>query len=352
MGGRFGDPSNPLLLSVRSGARVSMPGMMETVLNLGLNDRIAAGLIERTGDARFAYDVYRRFVQMYGDVVMGLRPESREEEDPFEELLEKKKQARGVELDSELSAADLEELVGEFKALIRRRLKRRFPEDPAEQLQGAIGAVFRSWNGGPRHPLPRAGGHPPRVGHGGERAVHGLRQHGRRLRHRRGLHPRPLHRGEDALRRVPDQRPGRGRGRRHPHAGAGGPPREGAAGGLPPVQAGLPSARAPLPGDAGPRVHHPERPPVDAADALRQAHRGGGGEDRRRHGQGTADLAEGGAQAGLPGGSRPAPAPLLRPRGAARRSSARGCPPRPGRPPAGWCSIRRMRRRRPPPGGG
>ena len=147
MGGRFGDPSNPLLLSVRSGARASMPGMMETVLNLGLNDRIAAGLIERTGDARFAYDVYRRFVQMYGDVVMGLRPESREEEDPFEELLEKKKQARGVELDSELSAADLEELVGEFKALIRRRLKRRFPEDPAEQLQGAIGAVFRSWNG-------------------------------------------------------------------------------------------------------------------------------------------------------------------------------------------------------------
>ncbi len=147
MGGRFGDPSNPLLLSVRSGARVSMPGMMDTVLNLGLNDRLAAGLIERTGDARFGYDVYRRFVQMYGDVVMGLRPEGRGETDPFEALLEKKKEARGVELDSELSAADLEELVGEFKALIKRRLKRDFPEDPAEQLQGAIGAVFESWNG-------------------------------------------------------------------------------------------------------------------------------------------------------------------------------------------------------------
>ena len=147
MGGRFGDPSNPLLLSVRSGARASMPGMMETVLNLGLNDRLAAGLIERTGDARFAYDVYRRFVQMYGDVVMGLRPEGREETDPFEALLEKKKEARGVELDSQLSAADLEELVGEFKALIKRRLKRGFPEDPAEQLRGAIGAVFGSWNG-------------------------------------------------------------------------------------------------------------------------------------------------------------------------------------------------------------
>ena len=147
MGGRFGDPSNPLLLSVRSGARVSMPGMMDTVLNLGLNDRLAAGLIERTGDARFGYDVYRRFVQMYGDVVMGLRPEGRGETDPFEALLEKKKEARGVELDSELSAADLEELVGEFKALIKRRLERDFPEDPAEQLQGAIGAVFESWNG-------------------------------------------------------------------------------------------------------------------------------------------------------------------------------------------------------------
>ena len=146
MGGRFGDPSNPLLLSVRSGARVSMPGMMDTVLNLGINDRIVAGLIERSGDARFAYDVYRRFVQMYGDVVMGLRAED-QETNPFEALLEKKKEARGVELDSELSAADLEELVGEFKALIRRRLKRPFPEDPAEQLQGAVGAVFESWNG-------------------------------------------------------------------------------------------------------------------------------------------------------------------------------------------------------------
>ena len=147
MGGRFGDPSNPLLLSVRSGARASMPGMMDTVLNLGINDRIAAGLIERTGDARFAYDVYRRFVQMYGDVVMGLRPEDRKETSPFEALLEKKKEARGVELDSELSAADLKELVGDFKALIERRLKRDFPEDPAEQLQGAVGAVFGSWNG-------------------------------------------------------------------------------------------------------------------------------------------------------------------------------------------------------------
>jgi len=146
MDARFGDPKNPLLISVRSGARVSMPGMMETVLNLGLNDEIVQGLIEKSGSERFCYDVYRRFVQMYGDVVMGLRPEGREI-DPFEALLEKKKHARGVTLDNELSAEDLKELVAEFKAEIKKRLKKSFPEDPKEQLWGAIGAVFGSWDG-------------------------------------------------------------------------------------------------------------------------------------------------------------------------------------------------------------
>ena len=144
---RFGDPANPLLLSVRSGARVSMPGMMETVLNLGLNDEIVQGLIEQSGDPRFCYDVYRRFVQMYGDVVMGLRPEDEKETDPFEALLEAKKHARGVALDSELSAQDLRDLVSEFKAEIAKRLDREFPEDPHEQLWNAIGAVFGSWQG-------------------------------------------------------------------------------------------------------------------------------------------------------------------------------------------------------------
>ena len=144
---RFGDAANPLLLSVRSGARVSMPGMMETVLNLGLNDAIVQGFIEQSGDPRFCYDVYRRFVQMYGDVVMGLRPEDEKETDPFEALLEAKKHARGVSLDSELSAEDLRELVAEFKAEIAKRLDREFPEDPHEQLWNAIGAVFGSWQG-------------------------------------------------------------------------------------------------------------------------------------------------------------------------------------------------------------
>ncbi|HHL72286.1 MAG TPA: pyruvate, phosphate dikinase, partial [Bacteroidetes bacterium] len=118
MGSKFGDSENPLLVSVRSGARVSMPGMMDTVLNLGLNDVTVQGLIKQTDNPRFGYDCYRRFVQMYGDVVLGLKPESDDDIDPFEELLEKKKEARGVQYDMDLSADDLKELVAEFKAAI------------------------------------------------------------------------------------------------------------------------------------------------------------------------------------------------------------------------------------------
>ena len=145
-GKRFGDAANPLLVSVRSGARASMPGMMDTVLNLGLNDETVQGLIKLTGNPRFAYDSYRRFVQMYGDVVLGLKPQSKEEIDPFEEILERKKHERGVKLDTELTADDLKELVAEFKAAIREHRGLAFPEDPQEQLWGAIGAVFGSWN--------------------------------------------------------------------------------------------------------------------------------------------------------------------------------------------------------------
>ncbi len=142
---RFGDAENPLLLSVRSGARVSMPGMMDTVLNLGLNDNTVQGLIKQSGNPRFAYDCYRRFVQMYGDVVLGLKPESKTERDPFEKILEEKKAARGIELDTDLSVDDLRELVAEFKAAIYDRLHIQFPDNPQEQLWGAIGAVFGSW---------------------------------------------------------------------------------------------------------------------------------------------------------------------------------------------------------------
>ncbi len=146
LGTRFGDPERPLLVSVRSGARASMPGMMDTILNLGLNDQTVAGLIRETGNPRFAYDSYRRFVQMYGDVVLGLKPEGKTEEDPFEIALQEKKRARGVTLDTDLDADALAELVHEFKALIKMRRGVLFPEDPHAQLWGAIGAVFGSWN--------------------------------------------------------------------------------------------------------------------------------------------------------------------------------------------------------------
>src|SRR6185369_6532792 len=145
VGAKFGDPSNPLLVSVRSGARASMPGMMDTILNLGLNDKTAAGLAAKSGNERFAFDSYRRFIAMYGDVVLGLKPERKEDHDPFDEILAKKKKDQGVKLDSDLSAEALKELVAEFKAEIKSRLGINFPEDPYAQLEGAIKAVFQSW---------------------------------------------------------------------------------------------------------------------------------------------------------------------------------------------------------------
>ncbi|MBM2816801.1 MAG: ppdK [Ignavibacteria bacterium] len=145
MGAKFGDPDNPLLVSVRSGARASMPGMMDTVLNLGLNDTTIQGLIKQSNNPRFAYDSYRRFVSMYGDVVLGLKPQGKDDTDPFEDILEKKKEARKVHFDVDLTVDDLKELVAEFKAAIKAKCGIDFPENPEEQLWGAIGAVFGSW---------------------------------------------------------------------------------------------------------------------------------------------------------------------------------------------------------------
>jgi pyruvate,orthophosphate dikinase len=146
MGKKFGDASDPLLLSVRSGSRASMPGMMDTILNLGLNDDAVAGLARKAGNERFAWDSYRRFVQMYGDVVMGLKPVSKEDHDPFEVVIDAVKEKKGVQLDTELDTNDLKELVQRFKGLIRARVGREFPTDPWEQLWGAVMAVFQSWN--------------------------------------------------------------------------------------------------------------------------------------------------------------------------------------------------------------
>ncbi len=145
VGAKFGDLENPLLVSVRSGARASMPGMMDTILNLGLNDRTAEALAKKSGNERFAYDSYRRFVAMYGDVVLDMKPEKKEDHDPFDVILDRKKRACGVKLDSELPAKALRELVREFKAEIKARKGIDFPEDPHKQLAGAIMAVFSSW---------------------------------------------------------------------------------------------------------------------------------------------------------------------------------------------------------------
>jgi pyruvate,orthophosphate dikinase len=146
MGRRFGDPANPLLVSVRSGARASMPGMMDTVLNLGLNDATVAGLAQQSGNERFAWDAYRRFVQMYGDVVLGIKAHDAAERDPFRSRLDALKARRKVRDDSGLSTADLRGLVQEYKELVRQRTRREFPDDPRAQLFGAISAVFESWN--------------------------------------------------------------------------------------------------------------------------------------------------------------------------------------------------------------
>ena len=145
MSSKFGDPKNPLLVSVRSGARASMPGMMDTILNLGLNDEVAKGLVEKTNNPHFVYDSYRRFVQMYGDVVLGMKPENKEDIDPFEAIIEEVKEARGVKLDQELTVEDLKGLVERFKKAIKEQTGHDFPTNPKEQLWGAVCAVFRSW---------------------------------------------------------------------------------------------------------------------------------------------------------------------------------------------------------------
>lgn len=142
---KFGDASNPLLVSVRSGARASMPGMMDTILNLGLNDEVVEGLARKTGNERFAYDSYRRFVQMYGDVVMGMKPVNKEDIDPFEAIIQKVKAQRGIKLDNEMNVDELKQLVRLFKEAIKQQTGNDFPDNPMEQLWGAICAVFDSW---------------------------------------------------------------------------------------------------------------------------------------------------------------------------------------------------------------
>jgi pyruvate,orthophosphate dikinase len=146
MNSKFGDSNNPCLVSVRSGARASMPGMMDTILNLGLNEEVVAGLAKKTGNERFVWDSYRRFIQMYGDVVLGLKPASKEDVDPFEEIIDHLKEEKKVIHDTDLGVDDLKELVSRFRKAVKQKTGKDFPNDPWDQLWGAIMAVFDSWN--------------------------------------------------------------------------------------------------------------------------------------------------------------------------------------------------------------
>ena len=188
-GKRFGDAADPLLVSVRSGARVSMPGMMDTVLNLGLNDATVEGLAAASGDPRFAWDSYRRFIQMYADVVLGL------DHGAFEEALEIAKEDKGVHLDTELEAADWRAArPARYKELVEELWGQPFPQDVARAALGRDRRGVRLLAVGPGQGLSPAQRHPRRLGHRGQRPGDGVRQYGRDLGHRRRLHPRSLDR--------------------------------------------------------------------------------------------------------------------------------------------------------------
>ena len=195
-----------------------MPGMMDTILNLGLNDRTVEGLAQVSKNPRFAWDCYRRFVAMYGDVVLELKPVDKRERDPFEVILEKKKMAYGVRLDTELPVEALKELVREFKAEIQVPHRQDLPRRSRGAALGRDRRRVRLVDERPRDRLPPAQRDSGELGHGGERPVDGVRQPRRRLRHRRRVHARPRDGREQLLRRVPHQRAGRRRRRRHPHA--------------------------------------------------------------------------------------------------------------------------------------
>ncbi len=211
-GANFGDPFNPLLVSVRSGAAISMPGMMDTILDLGLNDETALGLAAATGNGRFAYDSYRRLIQMYGEVVEGIDPHA------FEQALEELKQRRGFSSDVELAATDLLELIDRYHEIYEAEAGRRFPADAHEQLLRAVRAVFELLGLPACACLPADLRDPGRAGHRRQRDADGVREQGRRLRDRRLLQPRSLDGRARPLRRVPGQRSGGGRRRGHPAA--------------------------------------------------------------------------------------------------------------------------------------
>ena len=319
MGAKFGVATNPLLVSCRSGARDSMPGMMDTVLNIGLNEKTLEALAKQSQNERFAWDSYRRFVQMYGDVVLDLKPKDKSDIDPVREN-PGRRQAQGQ--GRIRHRADRRPAQGarrpQFKKTVKDHTGKDFPTDPMEQIWGAIGAVFGSWMNDRAVVYRRQYGIPARMGHRRQRPGDGLRQPGRRLRHRRRPHPRRGARAARLQRRLSDQRPGRRRRRRHPHAQADRDrTAQGHARGVQAARRHRQDARKALPRRAGHRVHDPARQSLDAADPQRQADRLRRRAHRRRPGQRGADHRGGSPPETAHSGRRPesAPAADLRSRG-------------------------------------
>ena len=309
----FGNAADPLLVSVRSGAKFSMPGMMDTVLNLGLNEETLHGLVALTGNERFGWDAYRRFIQMFGRIVMDVKGER------FDGALEAAKHARGVEQDTDLTADDLRALTDGVQGDRPRGHRARFPERPVRAARPVDQGRLRQLVRQARRRLPEQPEDRPRPGHGGQRRDHGLRQHGRRLGDRGRLHARPEHRREGPVRRVPDQRPGRGRRGRHPDRPEDQPDADRDARGLRRVPAHRPAAREALPRRPGPRVHDRAREALHAPDAQREEDRGGGRQDRHRPRQRGPHQQGRGARPDRTRPRRPAPARPVRPRRAGRR---------------------------------
>ena len=342
-GKTFGDAADPLLLSVRSGARASMPGMMDTILNLGLNDETVQGVIGSTGNARFAYDCYRRFVSMYGDVVLGCKPESAAEGDVFEERLEAMKKRKGVKLDTDLTADDLKDLVAEFKTAVKERTGGDFPDDPRAQLWGAVSAVFGSW-GNDRavayrrmYDIPDDWGTAVNVqtmvyGNTGEESGSGVGFTRNPASGEKEFYGEFLinSQGEDVVAGTRTPRPVS--------------ELEGAlAAGLRRAHGDPADARARNARHAGLRVHRRGRPPLHAADAQRQAHRSRRDPHRRRHGGRGAHHAGRGAHAHRARAAQPAAAAHLRTERQGQEpctkagSWPRACRPAPAPLPAASC---------------
>ena len=333
-GKRFGDPDDPLLVSVRSGAAISMPGMMDTILNLGLGDAAAEGLAARTGNRRFALDSYRRLIQMFGEVVEGIDGHR------FEDALDALKRERGVALDTDLTADDLDALIETYRGIYREAKGEEFPQDASEQLRRAVRAVFDSWDT-PRARVYRKANEIPDdigtavnvvqmvFGNKGDRSGTGVAFTRDPSTGESAVMGEFLAnaQGEDVVAGIRTPQPVAAMGDVLPGA-------------YEQLLETLQPARAALPRRAGRRVHGRGRPALPAADARREAHRARGARDRGLDGRRGADLARGGAGAHRPRPARPAPASDDRPGARARGGGAR-----PEREPGRGQRRRRLRRR-------